>query len=120
MKKIKKPARSQNRSRDLIFFSKSEVVINHNYFESFLYRSACCITDATFLVIWAYAQSFVSQTIKAIEPSGIDYWTFIVIQLFFAIATLVPIFTHLCVNATRLLVQGWIAIREELKRGGFD
>lgn len=95
-------------------------MINESYFESFLHRTACCITDAMFLIIWAYAQSFVSQTIQFIEPSRIDYWTFIVIQLLFAIATLVPIFTHLCVNVIRLIVQGWIAIRDELKKVGFN
>lgn len=60
------------------------------------------------------AQQFVSQILRNLELSGIDYWVLIIIQLLFAIATLMPILIHICVSSTRRIIQAWKTIREEI------
>ena len=74
------------------------------------------LADGVFLVIWTYIQWEVNQVISGLQLDGIDYWLLMAIQLLFAVATFVPILTHICVGIVRRLVQALIVIRNELKR----
>ena len=77
-----------------------------------------CVLGAAYLVLWACAQWGVDRLVDGFQLSGIDYWTLLAIQLLFAVATLVPILIHICVSTMRTVVEGWIAMREELNKIG--
>lgn len=73
------------------------------------------LVDGVFLVLWVWGQWLIDQVICQVQLSWIDHYTLLMIQVLFAIATLVPIVVHSCVNLVQHVVQGWKAIQEEMK-----
>ena len=93
-------------------FIKKANDLNLNVFAEW---AVSTLADGAFLVVWVWVQWFVDQMISYFQLSWIDDWTLLLIQLLFAIGTLIPIVMHISVNMVRHLVEGWKAITVELK-----
>ena len=73
------------------------------------------LIDGVFIVLWVGVQWAVDQAICYVPLARIDSYTLLVLQVLFAIATLVPIIAHIAVNVVRHVVKGYKAIQEEMK-----
>lgn len=71
------------------------------------------LVDGVFLISWVWVQWLVGQVIGSLPLYGIDDWTLLVVQLLFAIATLVPIVAHICVTIIRTVIEAREIIRRD-------
>lgn len=74
------------------------------------------LIDGIFLVIWAYTQIVLNNLIVTYKTNFNNELYLFALQLIFAVATLVPILTHVAITTIRGLVEVWIAIKRELTR----
>jgi hypothetical protein len=80
----------------------------------FIIWAISSLVDGVFLILWVFVQQFFDQLVSNLQLFGVERGILIVIQLLFAILTLVPILTHICLSLIRSLKEARLLIWEEL------
>ena len=74
------------------------------------------LVESVFLIIWVLTQWLVDQVVLFFPLPIFDLWTLHTLQVLFAIATLIPIIAHICVEVVKYVVQTRNAINKELEK----
>lgn len=63
------------------------------------------LMDTLYLGLWIGAQWGVNAIIKTLPLEGVDLWTFLAFQIFFAITTFVPILVNFWTDVRIMLIR---------------
>ena len=74
------------------------------------------LAESAFLIICAFVQSQVNQVVVSFQLEPFDQCILFILQLLFAIATLIPIIAHICVGVVKDVVETRNAINKELEK----
>jgi len=88
--------------------------VSHHFVTYFQWSLQCCI-DTAFLAFWVFIQwLFGEWVIKPYQLTGIDSWVPSVIQIIFAIGTIIPICLYFYRDIRIMFIRTNKKIQEEI------